>query len=364
MSDTASLTNAKELRPDRGGGLHRAAASARHQGEQRRAARRNGPLGLGRRHRQLLSRDALLRRVRALRPLRRPLPPAGRDHRLHQRSALRTICTTPTCALRCAAAPTRSARSRSCSTRGTSTAWPRSSASTGRKRQHHPAAAAPSGDHRAQGAASPPTRATRYPRGRPHLHHVARALVLRLLEGRRSQVRRHRDQHRRAFLRHAELRLRRAAQNVVHHRAMDCASGYLEYEKARVRWFLSINVRDVPDDVSRQAAHVPLDHGRRRASSSSPRASPTCTPSELSRDPGRPRLPARRRARRRSRRCRRSARCRSSSTRASSTRSWPECATTKCDINSAGRSKRVRIARDLRGPMRLAASVSSTLAAL
>jgi UDP-N-acetyl-2-amino-2-deoxyglucuronate dehydrogenase len=34
--------------------------------------------------------------------------------------------------------------------------------------------------------------------------------------------------------------------NVVHHRAMDCASGYLEYERARVRWFLSINVRDVP----------------------------------------------------------------------------------------------------------------------
>jgi UDP-N-acetyl-2-amino-2-deoxyglucuronate dehydrogenase len=34
--------------------------------------------------------------------------------------------------------------------------------------------------------------------------------------------------------------------NVVHHRAMDCAAGYLEYERARVRWFLSINARDVP----------------------------------------------------------------------------------------------------------------------
>jgi UDP-N-acetyl-2-amino-2-deoxyglucuronate dehydrogenase len=34
--------------------------------------------------------------------------------------------------------------------------------------------------------------------------------------------------------------------NVVHHRAMDCAAGYLEYEKAKVRWFLSINVADVP----------------------------------------------------------------------------------------------------------------------
>lgn len=38
--------------------------------------------------------------------------------------------------------------------------------------------------------------------------------------------------------------------NVVHHRAMDCASGYLEYQKARVRWFLSINVRDVPEAVA------------------------------------------------------------------------------------------------------------------
>jgi UDP-N-acetyl-2-amino-2-deoxyglucuronate dehydrogenase len=33
--------------------------------------------------------------------------------------------------------------------------------------------------------------------------------------------------------------------NAVHHRAMDCAAGYLEFEKARVRWFLSINVADV-----------------------------------------------------------------------------------------------------------------------
>jgi UDP-N-acetyl-2-amino-2-deoxyglucuronate dehydrogenase len=34
--------------------------------------------------------------------------------------------------------------------------------------------------------------------------------------------------------------------NNVHHRAMDCASGYLEFERARVRWFLSINARDLP----------------------------------------------------------------------------------------------------------------------
>ena len=38
-------------------------------------------------------------------------------------------------------------------------------------------------------------------------------------------------------------------QNVAHHRAMDCAAGYLEYEHARVRWFLSINARDLPESV-------------------------------------------------------------------------------------------------------------------
>ncbi|MEL6747175.1 MAG: Gfo/Idh/MocA family oxidoreductase [Pseudomonadota bacterium] len=35
-------------------------------------------------------------------------------------------------------------------------------------------------------------------------------------------------------------------ENIVHHRAMDCAAGYLEFERARVRWFLSINARDLP----------------------------------------------------------------------------------------------------------------------
>ena len=37
--------------------------------------------------------------------------------------------------------------------------------------------------------------------------------------------------------------------NIVHHRAMDCAAGYLEYEKARVRWFLSINRTDLPAET-------------------------------------------------------------------------------------------------------------------
>lgn len=38
--------------------------------------------------------------------------------------------------------------------------------------------------------------------------------------------------------------------NIAHHRAMDCASGYLEYERARVRWFLSINARDLPPEIA------------------------------------------------------------------------------------------------------------------
>ncbi len=37
--------------------------------------------------------------------------------------------------------------------------------------------------------------------------------------------------------------------NVVHYSAADKAAGYLEYERARVRWFLSIDAGDLPDDV-------------------------------------------------------------------------------------------------------------------
>ncbi|WP_207886313.1 UDP-N-acetyl-2-amino-2-deoxy-D-glucuronate oxidase [Pseudomonas sp. 30_B] len=37
--------------------------------------------------------------------------------------------------------------------------------------------------------------------------------------------------------------------NVVHFTAENKAAGYLEYEKARVRWFLSIDTNDLPDSV-------------------------------------------------------------------------------------------------------------------
>jgi UDP-N-acetyl-2-amino-2-deoxyglucuronate dehydrogenase len=37
--------------------------------------------------------------------------------------------------------------------------------------------------------------------------------------------------------------------NVVHYRGEAKAAGYLEYERARVRWFLSIDANDLPDEV-------------------------------------------------------------------------------------------------------------------
>lgn len=38
-------------------------------------------------------------------------------------------------------------------------------------------------------------------------------------------------------------------ENVVHYKSDTKSAGYLEYENARVRWFLSIDYNDVPDDV-------------------------------------------------------------------------------------------------------------------
>ncbi len=40
--------------------------------------------------------------------------------------------------------------------------------------------------------------------------------------------------------------------NKVHVLTKDSASGYLEFEKARVRWFLSINYENIPDDIKAQ----------------------------------------------------------------------------------------------------------------
>jgi UDP-N-acetyl-2-amino-2-deoxyglucuronate dehydrogenase len=52
--------------------------------------------------------------------------------------------------------------------------------------------------------------------------------------------------------------------NMVHHRAIDCAAGYIEYKRARVKWFLSINARDIPQAIrSRQSTFrsITIDGG-------------------------------------------------------------------------------------------------------
>lgn len=41
----------------------------------------------------------------------------------------------------------------------------------------------------------------------------------------------------------------RLQRNVVHYSGETKAAGYLEYERARVRWFLSIDANDLPDEV-------------------------------------------------------------------------------------------------------------------
>ena len=38
-------------------------------------------------------------------------------------------------------------------------------------------------------------------------------------------------------------------QNIVHHSTDACAAGFLEYARARVRWFLSIDSNDLPPDI-------------------------------------------------------------------------------------------------------------------
>ena len=51
--------------------------------------------------------------------------------------------------------------------------------------------------------------------------------------------------------------------NIVHHRAMDCAAGFLEFERARVRWFLSINGRDLPENAEDRVACRRITMGNR-----------------------------------------------------------------------------------------------------
>ncbi len=45
-------------------------------------------------------------------------------------------------------------------------------------------------------------------------------------------------------------------ENIVHIHTHDRAAGYLEYEKARVRWFLSINYETLPSEIKANAART------------------------------------------------------------------------------------------------------------
>ncbi len=54
-------------------------------------------------------------------------------------------------------------------------------------------------------------------------------------------------------------------ENVVHMLKKDKAAGYLELEKARVRWFLSIDYNDIPKDIKKkESTHLPFHHSGRK----------------------------------------------------------------------------------------------------
>jgi len=51
--------------------------------------------------------------------------------------------------------------------------------------------------------------------------------------------------------------------NVVHHSGAQKAAGFLEYERARVRWFLSIDANDLPVEVQGKKNHLPQHRHQR-----------------------------------------------------------------------------------------------------
>ncbi len=91
-------------------------------------------------------------------------------------------------------------------------------------------------------------------RCRPHLHHLARAVVSCLLEGRRREVRRRSHQHRRAFLRHAGLCLWPAAiADAPHLREPErAAGGFLLCRTRTCAGSCPSIANDLPDHVQGQ----------------------------------------------------------------------------------------------------------------
>ena len=202
----------EEFRPDRRRRLHRAAPHEGHPGHRQRA----------RSPRSIRTTPSASSTAIFPRPTSSPSSSASTaistscaargdaKRRLRQRSARPTICTTRiSLALRFGADvicekplvinPWNLDGLRSSSARPAAASTPSSSCAL------HPALIALR--ERARGGAE--RDATR---GRPDLHHVARPLVPRVVEGRREQVGRHRHQHRHPFLRHAALAVRRAAE--------------------------------------------------------------------------------------------------------------------------------------------------------
>ena len=103
------------------------------------------------------------------------------------------------------------------------------------------------------------------PRGVPDLHHRARAVVRRVVEGLGRAVRRHRHQHRHPLLRSADLAVRAGADDPrCTSRERASAAGTLELERADVRWFLSTESPTCRSRRSPAQDDVSIDHGRRR----------------------------------------------------------------------------------------------------
>ena len=92
-----------------------------------------------------------------------------------------------------------------------------------------------------------------HPRRRSYLHHLARALVSFLMEGRRARNRAaSRPISASTFSTCWCSSSGQLQRNVIHLREAERAAGYLECERARVRWFLSVDRDDLPPTRRRQ----------------------------------------------------------------------------------------------------------------
>ena len=268
-----------ELRRSRRRRIRRAAPFEGDSRHRQPARRRRGSARCGRRARSLLVRRAVFHRDRALRPASREAAPRARTservhyvsicspnylHDAHIRLALRVgahaICEKPLVI-----------------NPWNLDALQELERETGRRVVHGPAAARASD----AGRASRTLRRDPAPaaRGRADLHHGARPLVRRVVEGLGRAVRRHRHQHRHPLLRSAALAVRRRCER----RRCICArpARAAGYARARARRRAVVPV----DRRRRPAVRAGSRAARRRSARSrwtatrwsSATASPTCT---------------------------------------------------------------------------------------